>query len=186
MRFLSHPNDIRVEGKPLFLVYKQPNGVIPILQRFQVWAREAGFKGLYLVASQVKRRIVGPETKNVKHSLPDPIFDAVLVYSKSSDSILIPEQCERHHMEHYGSNLSIHPLVLPYFDNPPRREFKKAVILYPDGKKGLSFKEIATRFQKNLEAALTYQIECQERLERKDRFVVVSSWNEWAEGLVLE
>ena len=50
-QFFAHPNYIRVAGRPVFLLYRQPPRLTPILQQFRKWAVDDGLPGLHLVAS---------------------------------------------------------------------------------------------------------------------------------------
>ena len=99
----------------------------------------------------------------------------------------IQSNCEQMHKQRYQLG-HVYPLTRPYFDNTPRRDVSTAAILYPRGNKSATVERIAQYFRNNVETALRYQKCCNRVIGVKDadKFIVVSSWNEWGEGLVLE
>ena len=72
--------------------------------------------------------------------------------------------------------------VITTFDNTPRREYATSTIYHPD-----TPENVIERFETNLYASLFYQKCCQQKIrDKKDRFVAINAWNEWAEGMAIE
>ena len=183
---------IKVEGKPLFLVYK-PRSLPDALATTQLWrrlAKEAGLEGLFLV---------GLEKVVLENSLWVPAesgFDGVTVYNLSKGARLswsritrrpsrlhrrlrgFPrktypyEEVVRHSLVPEAAGTNVYPTVIPNWDNTPRC-----------GHRGLVFHgSTPVLFAGHLRSALA-------QIQHKPwdhRILFVKSWNEWAEGNHLE
>ena len=214
-QFFHHPNYIKVDGKPLFMLYQKKAGHRHWLPRLQKLAISDGFKGLYVVvgiskphehllvvedeefqdaitaANKQKERLFG--TTFYKQSL----FDKVLDYPHPSDwakgrSLEIPSWCidsiDGRNKSTVKRGIEIAGIVNS-FDNTPRRNFTDAVV-FTDGEPN----EVIEMFRKSLDAALYYEACCfsdtNDRLSKvkkaDDRFILINAMNEWGEGMALE
>jgi len=178
---------VKRNGKPVFIVF-DPKG-LPNAKRFvdtwQKLAFEAGLPGLYLVAwIQGKSGFV-----RYRHHEADG-FDAGLYVNlpvRRSLVSLSREAAQRHWLRFgpviYEARAEppepfvalkgvIHPCVWSNWDNTPRSSRRGSVV------KGLT----PERIEEHLRQALTGE------LVRADesQFVVIKSWNEWAEGNYIE
>ncbi|RLA48978.1 MAG: lipopolysaccharide biosynthesis protein [Gammaproteobacteria bacterium] len=179
---------IKVDGKPLFFVYR-PLG-IPDLDRFvdtfRELAHQAGLKGLFLVGRN-----------------PDPWWNPQAHGFDASNTALMPQLrpwvskrkpfkwAKRHYDEFIGhptiytyedamlqlipekiKGIENFPNVIPNWDNTPR-----------SGSNGLVLHHSTPElFQKHLKSILEFVAD--KPLEH--RVVFIKSWNEWAEGNYLE
>jgi hypothetical protein len=181
------PRYIRVDGKPLFVLY-QPHAIPDVRTVMEFWrglAERAGFEGLYLIGNDVG-----------ENSPADLGLDALLAYElperRPSFSLRTPMQWLRRQYEallgrptvyRYADVLQSIPLpdrpggenfpcIIPNWDNTPR-----------SGKHGLVLQgSTPALFRGHAAQAL-------ERVRNKPmdhRIVFIKSWNEWAEGNYLE
>lgn len=182
---------IRVEGKPLFLVYR--TGLLPDAKRTAaIWREElqnAGVGDIYLV--RIETSIDGLE--------PDPEdigFDAAVEFAPNwgltgprihdlatigHDSLKLPSDVRAYDYVHCMWNMLKRPLpdyklfrgVFPSWDNTPRR------LTSPD------------MFLRSSPAFYSFWLTniCKQTIERMhgdERLVFVNAWNEWGEGCHLE
>lgn len=185
--YVTHPNYITVEGKPVLLIYRADS--IPHVERFvrtlRRKAKAAGLPGLHLVATNA-------------FASGDPVasgFDAMAEFPPHGTSDhLVDHACRPLHMDFRGRVVSysaaaagvvsrypavakrrpaLYPGVMPQWDNTARR-LANAFILHGS---------TPAQYGRWLHAAahLTRHINPPDR-----RFVFVNAWNEWAEGAYLE
>ncbi len=178
---LIDPRYIKVEGKPLLLIYRTelwPD----IATTAQLWRdyMTQHFKcDLYLV------RCNGFEEVN-----PTPLgFDAAYQFPPQRlPEKLIPKDqvsLERNFAGYlrdyavwpdfvkYSPNFKLFRGVMPAWDHTPRRQ-SKAIIFYG------SSPEV---YQEWLTQAITYT---QQHFQGDEQLVFINAWNEWAEGAILE
>jgi lipopolysaccharide biosynthesis protein len=179
---------MRVDGKPLFLIYKAedlPDGPA-MLELWRNRAREAGLPGLHFVAIEWG---LGDEP------IP-PGFDARVIYKLPRRVRWFPwTKPVRKLFAHVGRRIGLpsvyrygavidsllpdelpddktYPCVIPNWDNTPR-----------SGSNGLVLHESTPElFRQHLRKALRLA----NRLRGDNRIVFIKSWNEWAEGNHLE
>ena len=194
-RFFTDPRYIRVNGKPLFLVYRTENMPDPA-RTAEVWreeARNAGIGELYLVRVESIGRI-NPYFIGFDAALefaPDWGRMGPKVSSYAPDAPELPETIELPKIV-YENNYthSYHELmeqmlektqppypwfrcVTPSWDNSARRS-ENAVILL-----GSSPQKYQQWLEKITEQAISFH-------RPEERLVFVNAWNEWAEGNHLE
>lgn len=194
-RFFQDPRYIRIDGKPLFLVYRTENIPDPA-RTAEVWrqeARKAGLGELYLV-----------RVESIGHVNPLEIgFDASLEFAPDwnrmgsvarsfkpedpelDEIIEVPvDVYEKNYTRSYeelmtqmlGKEQPSYPwfrCVTPSWDNSARRS-ENAVILLGSSPQ---------LYQKWLEKIVTKTITVNQPTER---VVFINAWNEWAEGNHLE
>ncbi len=186
VRYAADSRYIRVNRKPLFLVYRPL--LIPDPQAFAALARDAfraaGHEGVHLVYVE--------SMETAARALPpgDLGFDACVEFPphgravKAEDSVSIIRDdfvgtrydYEATVLEEVGRALPAYtryPTVFPSWDNTPRQP-----------QRGDSFvRATPEAFQVYIEAKLEY---ARQFLVGEERLLFVNAWNEWAEGTHLE
>jgi lipopolysaccharide biosynthesis protein len=194
VRVFQDPRYIRIEGRPLFLVYRA--GMLPdALRTTTVWreqARNQGIGELYLC------RV---ESFAEEHSDPVQLgFDAAVEFQPDWSNLgpalrstivwkvlqkfgLTNQAYRKNGIYQYGSirermakrqqpTYKRLPCVTPAWDNSPRRK-TNAIILHDSTPK---------KYQDWLMAAIIQATS----LPENERIVFINAWNEWAEGNHLE
>lgn len=201
--FFHHPNYIKVDGKPLFMMYQRKPGSMVVLRKFRELAVQDGFPGLYFTVglNKAHEHLLNVEDESltqqferlVTRTLSFNLYDKVVSYPNPNDwskgrSLEVPQWCKQGQSK--VERLTDIVGILSSFDNTPRRNFEEANLFASDDKPD----GIVERFRKNLRAALVYESCCfpdsSDRLRRDrkddDRFVLINAMNEWAEGMMLE
>lgn len=206
-KFFHHPNYIRVDGKPLFMLYEKKAGALKVFKKLRELAKLDGFPDLYYTIGLTKPHahlleiqdegIITATKKQEKRVFGFQIFDKVVSYPNPSDwskgrSLEIPSWC-RDNIDGGDKNTMKRAQeiagIISSFDNTPRRNYEEAN-LFATGEPD----EVVEMFRKSLDAALYYEACCfpdvNARLskDRKhdDRFVLINAMNEWAEGMAIE
>jgi GT2 family glycosyltransferase len=186
IRYAKDPRYLRVNGKPLFVVYRPL--LIPDVQEFAAmcrrYFRKAGFEDVHLVyVESMETSIVGlpPSDLGFDASVEfPPQGQAVLA---TSDAGILRDQFVGKQYDYEATiiaNLSRpvpsykrYPAVFPSWDNTPRQPLR-----------GDSFVSATPE---------AFQVYVEEKLEQMRRYFVgderllfVNAWNEWAEGTHLE
>jgi len=204
-QFFHHPNYIKVDGKPLFMLYQRKPGAMVVLRRLRELAIEDGFPGLYLtvgltkahghlleVDDDLRKKFEGTTQRTFDFKL----YDKVVSYPNPNEwaenrSLEVPDWCAANkQQQQQHERLRDIPGIISSFDNTPRRNFEEANLFASSGNP----KDIVERFRKSLYASLYYESCCfgdvQNRLEKSrqedDRFILINAMNEWAEGMALE
>lgn len=208
-RFFHHDNYIKVDGKPVLMMYQKKPGSFPVLKILNEMAKKDGFPGLYFTVGLTKPHSHLLEIGNVnqystkpqslKATLQKFPFDKVLSYPNpyewneipSQKSLSVPKWCLNHGNQkgEYQREPDIVGITSS-FDNTPRRNFDEAKVWSSDEPA-----KVVDIFRKSIYAALYYESCCfpkengQRKKRRKnddDRFIVLNAMNEWAEGMALE
>lgn len=185
---------IRVDGKPLFVVYMP--GLLPDSPRFtNLWnelAIKAGLQGIYFVGIADYAWSQTPGFDGYTYHLPGTFINAIperkldAVLKKigryNIDSYLrgylkLPRIVRystmiRHALSPIQFDARQYPCILPNWDNTPRSGLQGLVLLN-------STPEL---FRVHLREAL----EMVRHHEHDHRLIFIKSWNEWAEGNYLE
>jgi lipopolysaccharide biosynthesis protein len=187
------PRYIRINGKPLFLVYRTSDLPDPA-RTAEIWreeARNAGLGELHLARvegwGKVDPRDIGfdsamefaPDWEHRGHQLT---ADDPRLPEDASDELR--EACKDNYIHYYSdmadAMMSKHRpdykrfrCVTPCWDNWARRNRQAAIFLDPDPRK----------YQDWLKRMIT---ETNGRMYGEERVVFVNAWNEWAEGCHLE
>jgi O-antigen biosynthesis protein len=186
VRYAGDPRYIRVNGKPLFLVYRPR--LIPDPMAFATLAREtflkAGHGGVHLVYVE--------SVETAAKALPptDFGFDASVEFPPHGFSVSADEPITVIRDDFFGTRYDYeatilgdarrplpgykrYPAVFPSWDNTPRQP-----------QHGDSFVNATPEaFQVYLEEKLEY---VRQFLIGEERLLFVNAWNEWAEGCHLE
>lgn len=193
--FFKDPRCLKIDGMPVYQLYVAES--IPDLEvyvnTFNRLAKDAGLKGIYWMGvkgsgdfSPTKFGIQGMVCYNLRnintyHSrsmkglvyryfLSNPIVRKVTKWPK-----LIPYEVVRHCLEDFHPSYSydFYPLAIPNWDNTPRVGSEGTVYI------GTSPKA----FEKHFKACLN---QAKRNVQQDKQLVFIKSWNEWAEGNVLE
>jgi len=178
---------IRVDGKPLLLVYRPlqlPDGKAWIA-KWQRMAKEAGFEGLYLVGHTLYSREadairalgfdavnivpIGDTKRNIRLALRH-IPSLIRHLCDRSPLVYDYAQAMRVFASKVMSREDVVPTILPNWDHSPRSK-NKALVLHNAHPKA---------FDAHVEAIK------QIVKKKQNQIVMLKSWNEWSEGNYME
>lgn len=189
-QFFHHPNYIKVEGQPVFMIYERKPGSYPLLKRLRRLAQEDGFPGLYFAQGMsFTHAELFPEGKDLgqrRHRYAKYLANTTVAYPFPLDFmegkvLQVPEWCRQQSNPVPPKGLLPEiPGILTSFDNTPRRDLESAHLWSPD-----SPDIVVQRLHESLSAALYYQMCCLGGV-KEDSFILINSMNEWAEGMSLE
>ena len=183
-RFMADSRYIRVDGKPLLIVYRP--GLLPApaqtAERWRAWCRGAGLGEIYLAYSQ-SFEVVDPaefgfdaaiEFPPNRFSLPN-IADGYRLFGEDNGCAVydwrdLAGRRKNREQPHYKLLRG----VCPAWDNTARRKNKSTIFV----------NSAPSRYQRWLEAAICDTAERQANPD--ERLVFINAWNEWAEGAYLE
>ena len=187
------PRYIRCEGKPLFFIYKhkQCPDVAHFIELWQRLARENGLDGIFFVAVVIdlyrddlaKARLdlvleQGFDALNVinAYTLPIPDLRYRLIRKVFFKQLGWIPDVRPYRYEQFQCPLdrdeNVFPSILPNWDHTPRSG-KKGVVLH--GSTPDAFRE-----------CLHKKLDLIKDKPAERRFLIIKSWNEWAEGNYLE
>lgn len=190
-KYLRHPNYIRVEGKPLLIVYKVQllPDVEKTVRRWRDYAREAGIGDLYLVASQT----MGFED-------PRPCgFDAAMQFPPHNEHMKPPYRLDYWvdigptvvNKQFDGGLYSYPAIVEDKLKGAPETEyelFETAIPMWDNTARrpsnGWIYSYSTPELYRLWLTALANR--AVQRQEPSKRLVFLNAWNEWAEGAHLE
>ena len=202
-QFFHHPNYIKVDGEPLFMIYTKKPQSFPVLERLRELAKQDGLPGLYIpVGFHRPHAHLQPDIDLQKYSIPKKKrrtwngFNRTVAYPAPSEfnektTLNIPNWCSKDQLEqdkgHPIRRIDEIPGVITSFDNTPRRNYEDAFLWSGDQPD-----VVVERFRKSLYAATYYESCCfqnvpgEEAKEDDDRFIIINAFNEWAEGMTME
>ncbi|HZH44640.1 MAG TPA: glycoside hydrolase family 99-like domain-containing protein [Lysobacter sp.] len=181
--YLRDPRCLRVDGRPLLLVYRP--GLLPDARataaRWRAWCREHGIGEIHLAYVQAFER---PEPADIGFdaavefppnlATPREITGAQLLINPDFHGhVLDWRELAREYVARGVAPAHVYPGVNCGWDNEPRRPGRGRIYLHasPRGYRDWLHETIAHRLG--------------ERTADR-RLVFVNAWNEWAEGAVLE
>jgi O-antigen biosynthesis protein len=186
IRYAEDPRYIRVNGKPLFVVYRPL--LIPDPQAFSALCREsfcnAGFDGVHLVYAQsmeVAAKSVMPANLGFDACVEFPPHgcgvkaktEALIVRDEFIGTRYAYEDTVLGDISQALAGFKRYPCVFPSWDNTPRQPLR-----------GDSFIDATPEaFQVYLEEKLEF---VRQQFVGDERLLFVNAWNEWAEGTHLE
>lgn len=190
-KYLRHPNYIKVEGKPLLIVYKcqlLPNAAETI-QRWRDYARSSGLGELYLMAAQTMgfedptplgfdaAMQFPPHNEHMKPTVRldywDGVGPAILNKDFEGGIYSYPAVVEMKLRPAATPPYELYETAFPMWDNTARRPTNGWIYAY-------SSPELYRLWLTRL---------CNNALARSNparRMVFLNAWNEWAEGAHLE
>lgn len=183
-RYMRDPRYIRIDGKPLLLVYRP--SLLPsakdTAQRWRTWCRNEGIGEIYLAYTQ-SFEIVDPAKYGFDAAIefppnmssPPNITDRVVALKDDfSCSIYDWRVFVEHSKKYKRPKYKLFRGVCPSWDNTARRKNRGTVFLNSS----------PALYRQWLENAIR---DTQNRFEKSDeRLVFINAWNEWAEGAHLE
>ncbi|HEY8080585.1 MAG TPA: glycoside hydrolase family 99-like domain-containing protein [Acidimicrobiales bacterium] len=187
LRAFRDPRYYRVDGRPLFLVFRPQElpDAAGFVDRWQAMAREAGLDGLYLVAfaetrawgTQYDSHVEDGFDAAVHVAFPFERTPATRVRDKlrtSSERFGPGRYRYANDLASYPRTLRgvVHPCVYPNWDNTPRSQRRGSVVVDASPERFARHLRQATR-----RATLN---------PPGQQLVFIKSWNEWAEGNHLE
>jgi lipopolysaccharide biosynthesis protein len=181
-RYLADPRYLRVDGKPMLLVYRP--GLLPepsaTAARWRSWCRQAGLGEIYLAYVQSFDRI-DPRKIGFDAAVAFPPNNTTLKPITSRQRLLNPDfhgdvydwrELARTINEQPEPDYTLFPCVNPGWDNEPRRSGNGRIFAHA------SPRAYGDWLQTSIAAV--------QRRKPSSPLVFVNAWNEWAEGAVLE
>ncbi|MGA0588071.1 glycoside hydrolase family 99-like domain-containing protein [Dyella sp. KRB-257] len=180
--YLRDPRYLRVDGKPLLLVYRP--GLLPeprnTAQRWRRWCREHGIGDIHLVYVQsfdnVDPADIGFDAAVAfppNNITPRPITDRFRLINPDFHGD-IHDWRELAAADPPRARFPLYPTVNPGWDNEPRRSGRGRVFMHA------SPRAYGEWLRRSIAHAGTTQP------AGRPPLVFVNAWNEWAEGAVLE
>jgi len=194
LRFFNDPRYIKVNEKPVFIIYR-PELVpdeLDMVNLWNLWAQEAGLDGIHFIgvsdndaclakgfAGRIQNApLISHELKSKRKLFLDDtdMLYRLMVKLGLKQKVRYPEVYgyEDYVDSRISSNISPneYPLVLPGWDNTPRSSHRGLVLQNTSPE----------AFKKYIEFA------CHSfsKTELEGNFLFIKSWNEWAEGNVME
>lgn len=187
---------IKIDGKPILYVFKSEDLPIEYINWFHLWAKESGFKGLYLIGNTwgdkaftfykalgfqaIVRNNVLDLLQTHYSRMPKYKMFVLRIYRRSLEYIKkIP-----HGIADYSALVhnavtqeckseGVIPQIFPNWDHSPRSGRNASYIYY------------------NAEPNAFYEMACDALEAIKDKpseeqIIIIKSWNEWGEGNYME
>lgn len=193
--FFKDSRSLKIDGEPVYQVYVPES--IPdwdaYKKTFDTLAKEEGLKGIYWIAVKssnsfepIQFKINGIVNQNLvninkyhkknlkgllyRYGFSNPIIRKIFKWPKRIPFSII-RNCLEDFKENYQSDFF--PLAIPNWDNTPRT--KENGTVYTDC--------FPQAFKKHLQACIN---QANKNIEIDKKIVFIKSWNEWAEGNILE
>ncbi|OOZ35796.1 hypothetical protein BOW51_10205 [Solemya velesiana gill symbiont] len=182
--YIRDPRYIRIDGKPLLLVYR-PNllpSAMETSKRWRKWCNDNGIGEIYLAYTQ-SFEMVDPANYGFdaaiefppNNSEPPVITDSVVPVGEDFGCTVYDWQVFVNRSKEYKQpGYKLFRSVCPSWDNTARRKNISTVFLNSTPK----------LYQQWLENAI--QDTVQHQINPDERLIFVNAWNEWAEGAHLE
>lgn len=183
-QYMRDTRYIRIDGKPLLLVYRP--GLLPdpkaTVARWRTWCRENDIGEIYLAYTQSFESL-DPATYDFdaaiefppNNSAPTDVTKQVAPLREDFKCTVYDATVFTARSEHYTRpGYKLFRSVFPSWDNTARRKNKSTVFLNSS----------PSLYQRWLENAIRDTIRSQPNPD--ERLVFVNAWNEWAEGAHLE
>jgi hypothetical protein len=185
--FLDH-RYVKVDGRPVFVVYK-PDKIPDLTNFLQIWrdlAEQAGLPGLYLIGMTWDRK-VDPVGMGLDGAIPQPFLQSNPWISRRQPlrwgldrlrrAAGLPtfwpwDRLEQEFARFGEYPAGYHPVLLHAWDNTPRSGANGVVVT------GSS----PARFERLVRTAVGVA----SGRPSNSAFIFLRSWNEWAEGNILE
>lgn len=199
--FFKDERYIKVDNKPLFIIY-HPNhlneGDPHYISKFRELAKKNGFDDLYIMASNKLRDDTDLKSMGYDGKISNAFQKAWIPYIKKGEYIshyqyykniitkllgfkkkikpkVLTQDAKAivNDLQFVESNVATYPCILPNWDNTPRSGYRGVVLT--DTSPEL--------FEKQIEKAIDY---LEDKNDYPEQLLIIKSWNEWAEGNILE
>lgn len=191
LKAFKDPRYIKVDGRPFLLIFDPISLPQDYLRNFKDWAKEAGFKDLYLVANIVNAKVSKEELLNVGYDAV--VYQRLGACFSNSRAIRLVDKYSRlikgfitrrppniiDYSKYYHQlvtdedyELNVIPSIVPQWDHTPRSGWNGSLFINstPDV------------FYKHVKDAL----KCVEFKPDEQKIILLKSWNEWGEGNYIE
>ncbi|MFN8626314.1 MAG: glycoside hydrolase family 99-like domain-containing protein [Candidatus Binatia bacterium] len=186
MRYMRHPQYIRIDGKPILLVYRI-NLFPHIARTAAIWrdtCRREGLGEIYLVRVESFEHAVSAEppathgfdaaVEYLPHHRSAPLATPVHLFNKNFRGVIHDyEELVLQSVGYKEARYTHFRGVMPSWDNTPRQQDDGVIFA----------RSSPGAYQAWLEAAIQYT---HEQNVGDERLVFINAWNEWAEGAHLE
>jgi len=187
---------IRVNDCPLIVIYDGLDlpGPKAYTDRLREEAVKRGFKGLYIMASnknpddwdfpadgfdgkisfaynKLMRKYISV-SKEAEQKKEPGFWDKLRGKTKTEMPVLLDQHIMVEEMIFEDNTADIYPMVLPNWDNTPRSSMNGVVI--------------QNTTPELFEKQVTKSVEYLSKKNQSERFLILKSWNEWAEGNYVE
>lgn len=194
--FFQDDRYIKVEGKPVLFIYEPLN--IPnsqeYLSQYRQFAKDAGFPDLFIISSSkgvdeldyvalgydsnvsnsYHQAFDREKAEFLKFSLLDRAIGRLFPgYLMNKGPILIDNIKVNSNIVFRDTNVETYPMVVPNWDNTARSN-KRGVVMQNSSPK---------LFEQEVQKAVGF---LSNKSEDHHKFLIIKSWNEWAEGNILE
>jgi hypothetical protein len=162
-QFFHHPNYIKVDGQPVFMIYVRKPRNEAVLKRLRELAIQDGFPGLFFaLGMSFSHDQLFPEGKEFgqrRHQYPRYLINKTVAYPGPYDylegkTLQIPEWCARKEKPPKDLRREI-PGLMTSFDNTPRRDVESAHLWSGDNPDA-----VVKRFHDSLFATMYYEACC--------------------------
>jgi hypothetical protein len=208
-KFFDSKNYIRINGCPLFMVYRTHlKATNMVLRKLQYLAKLDGFpnpglhitehknfasnplifadvNGSVMSSNRITKPLSGLNINQSHLEGLDDVFEAIFIYPDvQSATLTLPHYCLKG-MVHNETKKPFYLSVRTTFDNTPRRNVRTAKSWRRTQFENVS---VVDSFENDITISLLFDICCQNPVvrEKGGKFVVVNAWNEWGEGMSLE
>lgn len=183
--FISDPRYIKVDGKPLLIIYRphfwSKERVHTLLDNFRSYAKEAGLNGLYMAMALTHNFFENPEDWGFDAGVEFPPHmcggvpraDVQLVNENFCGSIHDVRELVNEKANMGPSEYVTLKTVFPAWDNTARKNDNALIFHHTEP-------DVYKTWLKN---ALTYT---RDNNPANAQYVFINAWNEWAEGAHLE
>lgn len=194
--FFRDERYIKVEGKPVFFIYEPLN--IPdskaYLDQYRTQAKAVGFPDLFIVCSSKGSDSLDYIELGYDATVSNSFhisFDAErnnylqasyvqkivrkfkTLLTRKREPILVDCHKIYANVTYKNTNVETYPMVVPNWDNTPRSKERGVVMLNSS----------PAHFKKEVKKAVSF---LKNQPMPHNKFLIVKSWNEWAEGNILE
>jgi GT2 family glycosyltransferase len=184
LKYLKHPNYIRVNGKPLFLIYRFFEGIKDVVVEWRKICREAGIGEIYLgLVESFENSILlrNPSEFNLDVSVEFPPHyincpvdtEEKIINPNFQGKIYDYRKVVMEYIQKNLPNFTRFRGIMPQWDNTPRQQDRAIIFHYAN----------PGYFQAWLEFLIKQTLE---QNFKDERIIFVNAWNEWAEGAYLE
>ena len=183
LRHMADPRYIRVEGRPVLLIYRA--SLFPDIQAtFGRWREVCAAHGeqapFFVMAQSFENRDPSPMGFDAAVQFPPHLPGGLLPYVNLADAVpefagefIDYDDTVKAMLAACDPSLPTYPCVFPAWDNTARRGFAASIVINGSPEKYEDWLRDAVKLVRD-------------NFPRERAFVFINAWNEWAEGAYLE